>query len=226
MCSVYHTPGAQGWLGTLCMQLRMRLTLLTALQPSIEIFEVGAPSCLRHPAWCAGLANQRKPLPCAQAFDELVLLKRGGLLIYNGPTGAWTAGRPGARTAACTHLLHSGTPPHSGWAPKPETANALAGKESRDLVAYFERIQGVPSIEQGINPATWMLEVRQPSARQHPQSLGHSLPDRSHTSMLPARTQATDTPSTSTARRARRGARRLPQSSLAGLSHAGVQHGL
>ena len=23
-----------------------------------------------------------------QAFDELVLLKRGGLLIYNGPTGA------------------------------------------------------------------------------------------------------------------------------------------
>ena len=65
------------------------------------------------------------PLTCLnmttmQAFDELLLLKRGGRVIYNGPTG----------------------------------------KESCDLVAYFEHIQGVPKIEEGINPATWMLEVR------------------------------------------------------------------
>ena len=63
------------------------------MQPSIDIFE---------------------------AFDELVLLKRGGRVIYNGPTG----------------------------------------NQSCDLVRYFQQVQGVPKIEEGINPATWMLEVR------------------------------------------------------------------
>ena len=54
-----------------------------------------------------------------QAFDELLLLKRGGRTIYNGPTGA----------DSCT------------------------------LVSYFEGIKGVPKLTEGINPATWMLEI-------------------------------------------------------------------
>ena len=54
-----------------------------------------------------------------QAFDELLLLKRGGRTIYNGPTG----------------------------------------RDSCTLVEYFQGIQGVPKLVEGINPATWMLEV-------------------------------------------------------------------
>ena len=36
------------------------------------------------------------------------------------------------------------------------------GKQSRDLVAYFEAIPGVAKIKGNINPATWMLEVSTP----------------------------------------------------------------
>ena len=54
-----------------------------------------------------------------QAFDELLLLKRGGRTIYFGPTG----------------------------------------DRSVELINYFESFQGVPHIEEGYNPATWMLEV-------------------------------------------------------------------
>ena len=54
-----------------------------------------------------------------QSFDELVLLKRGGRLIYAGPTG----------------------------------------HNSEDLVKYFEGIQGVSRIKEGINPATCEFEA-------------------------------------------------------------------
>ena len=33
------------------------------------------------------------------------------------------------------------------------------GVESRDLVAYFQSIPGVPAIDEGYNPATWMLDI-------------------------------------------------------------------
>lgn len=33
------------------------------------------------------------------------------------------------------------------------------GAESAELISYFESIPGVPRIQPGINPATWMLEV-------------------------------------------------------------------
>ena len=33
------------------------------------------------------------------------------------------------------------------------------GDRSAELVRYFEGIPGVPHIENGMNPATWMLEV-------------------------------------------------------------------
>ena len=55
-----------------------------------------------------------------QSFDELVLLKRGGRLIYAGPTG----------------------------------------HNSEDLVKYFESIQGVSRVQEGINPATCESEAK------------------------------------------------------------------
>ncbi len=54
-----------------------------------------------------------------QSFDELLLLKRGGRVIYFGETG----------------------------------------HDSQDLVRYFEGLPGVPKLREGINPATWMLEI-------------------------------------------------------------------
>ncbi|KAJ4821952.1 hypothetical protein Tsubulata_045868 [Turnera subulata] len=69
-----------------------RTVVCTIHQPSIDIFE---------------------------AFDELLLLKRGGQEIYVGPLGR--------------HSCH--------------------------LIKYFEGIGGVRKIEDGYNPATWMLEV-------------------------------------------------------------------
>ncbi|KAK9857560.1 hypothetical protein WJX84_006546, partial [Apatococcus fuscideae] len=76
-----------------------RTVVCTIHQPSIEIFE---------------------------AFDELLLLKRGGRVIYNGPTG----------------------------------------QDSSDLVLYFESIHGVATIQEGINPASWMLEITTVSAEE------------------------------------------------------------
>ncbi|XP_024402862.1 ABC transporter G family member 31 isoform X2 [Physcomitrium patens] len=69
-----------------------RTVVCTIHQPSIDIFE---------------------------AFDELLLLKRGGQTVYAGPLGV----------------------------------------ESKILVEYFQAIEGTPPIQEGYNPATWMLEV-------------------------------------------------------------------
>ncbi|KAK0583709.1 hypothetical protein LWI29_001829 [Acer saccharum] len=73
-----------------------RTVVCTIHQPSIDIFE---------------------------AFDELLLIKRGGQVIYNGPLG----------------------------------------RHSHKLVEYFEAIPGVAKINDGYNPATWMLEITAPS---------------------------------------------------------------
>ncbi|EPS72117.1 hypothetical protein M569_02641, partial [Genlisea aurea] len=69
-----------------------RTIVCTIHQPSIDIFE---------------------------SFDELLLMKWGGELIYAGPLG----------TKSCT------------------------------IIEYFERIEGVPRMRPGYNPATWMLEI-------------------------------------------------------------------
>jgi ABC-type multidrug transport system ATPase subunit len=69
-----------------------RTVMATIHQPSIEIFA---------------------------AFDALVLLKRGGRLIFFGALGEGCAG----------------------------------------LIGYLESQPGVPTILDGYNPATWMLEV-------------------------------------------------------------------
>ncbi|CAJ1967703.1 unnamed protein product [Sphenostylis stenocarpa] len=72
-----------------------RTVVCTIHQPSIDIFE---------------------------NFDELLLMKRGGQVIYGGPLG----------------------------------------RNSHNLIEYFEAIPGVPKIKDGYNPATWMLEITSP----------------------------------------------------------------
>ncbi|KAK9854775.1 hypothetical protein WJX84_003723 [Apatococcus fuscideae] len=76
-----------------------RTIVCTIHQPSIDIFE---------------------------AFDELLLLKRGGTTTYYGNLGT----------------------------------------DSCDLIAYLESIEGVPKIQRGINPATWMLDVTSPAMEE------------------------------------------------------------
>ncbi|KAK1422491.1 hypothetical protein QVD17_25636 [Tagetes erecta] len=74
-----------------------RTVVCTIHQPSIDIFE---------------------------SFDELLLLKRGGQVIYSGPLG----------------------------------------KDSQQIIEYFEAVNGVPKIPEKYNPATWMLEVSSDAA--------------------------------------------------------------
>ncbi|KAK9836509.1 hypothetical protein WJX74_001987 [Apatococcus lobatus] len=97
-----------------------RTVVCTIHQPSIEIFET---------------------------FDELLLLKRGGKVIYNGPTG----------------------------------------QQSADLVRYFEGIEGVPKLQAGISPATWMLDISTVSAEER---LGRDFADVYCESDLFRRTEA------------------------------------
>ncbi|XP_010273227.1 PREDICTED: ABC transporter G family member 39-like [Nelumbo nucifera] len=77
-----------------------RTVVCTIHQPSIHIFE---------------------------SFDELLLIKQGGQVIYAGPLG----------------------------------------KQSQELINYFEEIDGVPKIPPGYNPATWMLEVTSIPSENH-----------------------------------------------------------
>ncbi|MBA0821810.1 hypothetical protein Goarm_018648 [Gossypium armourianum] len=73
-----------------------RTVVCTIHQPSIDIFE---------------------------AFNEIILMKRGGQIIYSGELG----------------------------------------QNSCNLIEYFEGIPGVLKIKENYNPATWMLEVTNPS---------------------------------------------------------------
>ncbi|CAI9097793.1 OLC1v1034285C1 [Oldenlandia corymbosa var. corymbosa] len=73
-----------------------RTVVCTIHQPSIDIFE---------------------------SFDELLLMKRGGRVIYAGPLG----------------------------------------RNSDQLIEYFEAVPGVPKIKDGFNPATWMLDISAPA---------------------------------------------------------------
>jgi ABC-type multidrug transport system permease subunit len=57
-----------------------------------------------------------------EAFDDLLLMKVGGHIIYHGPLG----------------------------------------KNSVKLVEYFEGLPGVPKLKEGLNPATWMLQISTP----------------------------------------------------------------
>ncbi|XP_078447155.1 pleiotropic drug resistance protein 2-like isoform X2 [Wolffia australiana] len=73
-----------------------RTVVCTIHQPSIDIFE---------------------------SFDDLLLMKLGGKLIYAGPLG----------------------------------------KNSQNLINYFEAIPGISKLKEGQNPATWILQITTPS---------------------------------------------------------------
>eukprot|EP00884_Botryococcus_braunii_P014151 jgi/Botrbrau1/22737/Bobra.0132s0074.2 len=100
-----------------------RTVVCTIHQPSIDIFE---------------------------AFDELLLLKRGGRVIYNGPTG------------------HNST----------------------KMVHFFEQFRGVPHLVEGINPATWMLEVTNVSREEE---MGLNFADLYEQSALARKNESTIT---------------------------------
>lgn len=72
---------------------------------------------------CCGQVGASRPVRfclsidvLAEQFDELLLIKQGGRVIFSG----------------------------------------LTGKESCHLVEHFQSVEGVPHIQQGVNPATWM----------------------------------------------------------------------
>lgn len=61
-----------------------------------------------------------------------------------------------AHFSLCKRLLSSQIPLQRGG--RTIYAGPL-GKQSSELVAYFQAIPGVPKIKGNINPATWMLEI-------------------------------------------------------------------
>ncbi|PHU00219.1 hypothetical protein BC332_30006 [Capsicum chinense] len=81
-----------------------RTVVYTIHQPSIDIFE---------------------------AFDEMLLMKRGGQVIFAGPLGHQS------------HLL----------------IEYFQNKSATKELFFTQSVPGVPKIEVGYNPATWMLEV-------------------------------------------------------------------
>jgi len=96
-----------------------RTVVCTIHQPSIDIFE---------------------------AFDELLLMKRGGRIIFHGPLGQYSA----------------------------------------KLVEYFSSFKGVEPIEEGYNPATWVLDITNQSQERR---LGLNFADEYEKSELYRRTE-------------------------------------
>lgn len=47
---------------------------------------------------------------------------------------------------------------HESWV----MAAGHLGERSSDLIAYYEAVPGVQRAPEGLNPATWMLEVTMP----------------------------------------------------------------
>ena len=52
--------------------------------------------------------------------------------------------------------------------------NGPTGQQSADLVRFFEGIEGVPNLQKGISPATWMLDISTVSAEER---LGRDFAD-------------------------------------------------
>ncbi|KAL1091252.1 hypothetical protein V6Z11_D07G144300 [Gossypium hirsutum] len=119
---------------------RKRLTIAVELVSNPSIIFMDEPtSCLDARAAAVvmrvvkNIVNTRRTIVCTihqpsidifEAFDEIILMKRGGQIIYSGELG----------------------------------------QNSCKLIEYFEGIPGVPKIKDNYNPATWMLEVTNPSS--------------------------------------------------------------
>ncbi|XP_012480072.1 pleiotropic drug resistance protein 3 [Gossypium raimondii] len=119
---------------------RKRLTIAVELVSNPSIIFMDEPtSCLDARAAAVvmrvvkNIVNTRRTIVCTihqpsidifEAFDEIILMKRGGQIIYSGELG----------------------------------------QNSCKLIEYFGGIPGVPKIKDNYNPATWMLEVTNPSS--------------------------------------------------------------
>ncbi|MBA0548689.1 hypothetical protein Golob_019773, partial [Gossypium lobatum] len=119
---------------------RKRLTIAVEFVSNPSIIFMDEPtSCLDARAAAVvmrvvkNIVNTRRTIVCTihqpsidifEAFDEIILMKRGGQIIYSGELG----------------------------------------QNSCKLIEYFEGIPGVPKIKDNYNPATWMLEVTNPSS--------------------------------------------------------------
>jgi hypothetical protein len=99
-----------------------------------------------------------------QSFDELLLLKRGGRVIFFGSLGErsqdlvdYLQVRARAAAAVVQGLLMSMTALHVN--------HSIFSMSAEHVVAVdlLQDIEGVPKIEEGINPATYALQV--PTAR-------------------------------------------------------------
>ena len=66
------------------------------------------------------------------------------------------------------------------------------GHDSADLIDYYEAVQGVPRIREGLNPATWCASCQHPCILSCMQSLVvHILWSKSLTSLLSGMSTAT-----------------------------------
>ena len=122
--------------------------------------------------------------PHLQAFDTMLLLKRGGETIFNGPLGfqsqnmiSYFESIPGvnmetqkpapvlpSRPPICSHVPPSCVSP---WLLEtlgpPNVLNCPRYGQSSSLRSC---IAGVPRIKPTSNPATWMLEISTVSAEE------------------------------------------------------------
>jgi hypothetical protein len=55
------------------------------------------------------------------------------------------------------------------------------GKRSHRLIEYFKAVPGVPDLQEGLNPATWMLQVSTPGMES---TLGVNFAEIYHSSEL------------------------------------------
>ncbi|KAK2427127.1 pleiotropic drug resistance protein [Trifolium repens] len=106
-------PGIDG----LSTEQRKRLTIAVELVANPSIIFMDEPTgrtvvCTIH----------QPSIDIFENFDELLLMKTSGQVIYGGPLG----------------------------------------RNSEKLIEYFEAITGIPKIEDGYNPATWMLDISSP----------------------------------------------------------------
>ena len=115
-----------------------------------------------------------------QAFDELHLLRRGGRTIYAKPTGTESAELISYFEATSCIALIASMLLNQGDLEAIQALRAHfcmqafdelhllkrggktiyagpTGTESAELISYFETVPGVPPVQPGMNPATWML---------------------------------------------------------------------
>ena len=85
-----------------------------------------------------------------QAFDDLLLMKVGGSIIYHGEQGARSA-----RLIAYFEVRSLPPKLHA-------RVRAEEQKSTTSGDCWLQSIPGVPPLREGLNPATWMLQITTP----------------------------------------------------------------